>query len=77
MSTLKHVCTCPFLVRAARRRWAGSADRRDHDNLGLTFGYKSTASEKAPDDLQLDVFMISLVYGWHPLIEGSKRLKGE
>jgi hypothetical protein len=48
-----------------------------NDNLGLTFSYKSTASDKAPDDLQMDVFMISLVSGWHPLIEGSKRLQSE
>jgi hypothetical protein len=48
-----------------------------NDNLGLTFGYKSTANDSAPDDLQMDVFMISLVYGWHPIIEGSKRLQGE
>ena len=46
-------------------------------NLGLTFSYKSTASDNAPDDLQMDVFMISLVSGWHPIIEGSKRLKSE
>ena len=48
-----------------------------NDNVGLTFSYKSTASDNAPDDLQMDVFMISLVSGWHPLIEGSKRLKDE
>lgn len=48
-----------------------------NDNLGLTFSYKSTASDQAPDDLQLDVFMISLVSGWHPVIEGAKRLKSE
>ena len=48
-----------------------------NDNLGLTFGYKSTASDQAPDDLQMDVFMISLVSGWHPIIEGSKRLQSE
>ena len=48
-----------------------------NDNLGLTFSYKSTASDQAPDDLQMDVFMVSLVSGWHPLIEGSKRLKSE
>jgi hypothetical protein len=48
-----------------------------NDNLGLTFSYKSTASDNAPDDLQMDVFMISLVSGWHPLIEGSKRLQSE
>jgi len=48
-----------------------------NDNIGLTFSYKSTASDNAPDDLQMDVFMISLVSGWHPMIEGSKRLKSE
>jgi hypothetical protein len=48
-----------------------------NDNLGLTFSYKSTASDQAPDDLQMDVFMISLVSGWHQIIEGSKRLKSE
>ena len=48
-----------------------------NDNLGLTFSYKSTASDNAPDDLQMDVFMISLVSGWHPIIEGSKRLQSE
>ena len=48
-----------------------------NDNLGLTFSYKSTASDQAPDDLQMDVFMISLLSGWHPIIEGSKRLKSE
>jgi hypothetical protein len=48
-----------------------------NDNLGLTFGYKSTVSDQAPSDLKMDAFMISLVSGWHPLIEGSKRLKSE
>jgi hypothetical protein len=47
------------------------------DNLNLTFGYKSTVNDSDPGDLQMDSFMISLVYGWHPLLEGSKRLKGE
>ena len=35
------------------------------------------ASDQAPDDLQMDVFMISLVSGWHPTIEGAERLKSE
>jgi len=47
-----------------------------NDNLGLTFGYKSTVADSAPGDLQMDGFMISLVSGWHPIIEGSKRLHG-
>jgi outer membrane putative beta-barrel porin/alpha-amylase len=47
-----------------------------NDNLGLTAGYKSTVSDSAPSDLRMDNFTISLVYGWHSLIEGTKRLKG-
>jgi hypothetical protein len=48
-----------------------------NDNLNLTVGYKSTINDSAPTDLRMDGFMISLVYGWHPLIEGSRRLKEE
>jgi hypothetical protein len=46
-----------------------------NDNLGLTVGYKSTINDTAPQDLRLSQFTISLVYGWHPLIEGSRRTK--
>ena len=46
-----------------------------NDNMGLTVGYKSTVNDRAPDDLRMDGFMISLVYGWHPLVEGARRLK--
>jgi hypothetical protein len=46
-----------------------------NDNLGLTFGYKTTVNDNAPGDLRMDRFMVSLVVGWHPLIEGAKRLK--
>ncbi len=48
-----------------------------NSNLGLTFGYKSTVNDNGPGDLKMDGFMLSLVYAWHPLIEGSKRLKSE
>jgi hypothetical protein len=47
-----------------------------NDNLGLTVGYKSTFSDLDPGDLRMDNFTVSLVYGWHAIIEGSKRLKG-
>ena len=46
-------------------------------NLALTFGYKSTINDNGPGDLRMDGFMISLVYGWHPMIEGMRRLKSE
>jgi hypothetical protein len=48
-----------------------------NDNLGLTVGYKSTVNDFAPEKLRMDNFTVSLVYGWHPLIEGMKRLKSE
>jgi len=46
-----------------------------NDNLNLTVGYKSTVNDSAPGDLRMNGFMVSLVVGWHPLLEGSKRLK--
>jgi hypothetical protein len=48
-----------------------------NDNLNLTVGYKSTLNDSAPDALRMDAFMVTLVFGWHPLLEGSRRLKGE
>ena len=39
-------------------------------------GYKSTVNDSAPGDLQMDGFMISLVSGWHQIIEGARRLEG-
>jgi hypothetical protein len=48
-----------------------------NESLGLTFGYKSTVNDKAPEDLRMDGFMVSVLYGWHPLIEGVRRLGGE
>ena len=46
-----------------------------NENINLTFGYKSTINDDAADALKMDGFMVTLVYGWHPLIEGMKRLK--
>jgi len=46
-----------------------------NDNINLTVGYKTTLDDKAADDLKMDCFMVTFVYGWHPLLEGSKRLK--
>ena len=48
-----------------------------NDNLNLTVGYKSTVNDNGPTDLRMDGFMLTLVYGWHPIIEGMKRLKSE
>jgi hypothetical protein len=48
-----------------------------NDNLQLTTGYMATINDSEADDLRLDGFRISLVFGWHPLIEGMGRLGGE
>jgi len=48
-----------------------------NENLNLTVGYKSTVNDSDPGDLTMDAFMVTLVYGWHPLLEGSRRLKGD
>jgi hypothetical protein len=48
-----------------------------NENLNLTFGYKSTLNDEAPDDLRMDNFMVTLVFGWHPLLEGARRLHSE
>jgi len=48
-----------------------------NENLNLTFGYMSTLNDNAPDDLRMNKFMVTLVYGWHPMVEGMRRLKGE
>ena len=45
-----------------------------NDSLMLTTGYTATVGGGS-EDLDLGVFRINLVYGWHPLIEGLKRLE--
>jgi hypothetical protein len=46
-----------------------------NDNMQLTASYCSTVNDKNPEDLKMDGFRITIIYGWHPLIEGMKRLK--
>jgi len=48
-----------------------------NQNLNLTVGYKSTVNDSAPTDMRMDGFMVTLVFGWHPIIEGMRRLKSE
>ena len=48
---------------------------RLNDNLNFTFGYKSTINDSGAGDLRMGSVMVSLVYGWHSLLEGARRLK--
>lgn len=45
-----------------------------NDNMQLNISYLSTVNDKEPEDLKMDGFRITLLYGWHPLIEGMHRL---
>ena len=45
-----------------------------NENTQLTVGYGSTLNDANPTDLRLNQFRVSLTFGWHPLIEGIKRL---
>ena len=47
-----------------------------NENLQLTTGYIASVNDDAPTDLRMDSFKVSLVFGWHPLIEGMNRLGG-
>ena len=45
-----------------------------NENIQLTAGYMTSINDSEVTDLQMDGFKLSLVFGWHPLIEGMKRL---
>jgi hypothetical protein len=45
-----------------------------NDNLQLTVSYSSTVNDKDSEDLKMDGFRVTLLYGWHKLIEGMRRL---
>jgi len=42
--------------------------------MQLTLSYSSTVNDKNPEDLKMDGFRITFIYGWHKLIEGMRRL---
>jgi Putative MetA-pathway of phenol degradation len=48
-----------------------------NENMQLNISYTSTLNDSAPEDLKMDGFRITLLCGWHPLVEGMRRLKGE
>jgi len=47
-----------------------------NDNAQLTVGYGATLGDNKPEDLRLSQFRVTLIYGWHSLVEGVKRLGG-
>ena len=55
----------------------GTLGYQVNDNMQLTISYMSTFNDPALEDLKMDGFTIKLIYGWHRLIEGINRLKGD
>lgn len=45
-----------------------------NDNMQLTLSYLATINDSKPEDLKMDGFRVTLLFGWHPLVEGMKRL---
>ncbi len=45
-----------------------------NQGMQLTLGYQTALNGNDPDDLDMSVFTISLVAGWHSLLEGMRRL---
>jgi hypothetical protein len=54
----------------------GTIGYQINDNLQLTVSYCSTVNDNDSEDLKMDGFRVTLLYGWHEIIEGMRRLKG-
>ncbi len=52
----------------------GTLGYQVNDNMQFTFSYLSTINDNDAEDLKMDGFRITILYGWHPLIEGMQRL---
>ncbi len=48
-----------------------------NDHTQLTLGYMATVGDDEPGDLNMDRVQVSLIFGWHKLIEGMQRIGGE
>ena len=43
-----------------------------NEHVQLTGGYLATVNDDEPTDLRMDGFKVSLLFGWHPLVEGDE-----
>ena len=48
-----------------------------NENLQFTTAYAASINDSDPTDLRMDTFMMTLMFGWHPLIDGMNRLASE
>jgi hypothetical protein len=54
----------------------GTLGYQINDNMQLALSYNTTVNDNDAEDLKMDGFRVTLLYGWHKLIEGMHRLKG-
>jgi hypothetical protein len=55
----------------------GTLGYKINDNMQLNISYSTIVNDKNAEDLKMDGFRVTLIYGWHELIEGMRRLNGE
>lgn len=55
----------------------GTLGYQVNDNMQLTLSYNTTINDSDAEDLKMDGFRVTFLYGWHNLIEGMHRLKEE
>jgi hypothetical protein len=55
----------------------GTLGYQINDNMQLTLSYNTTINDANADDLKMDGFRVTFLYGWHKLVEGMRRLKEE
>lgn len=55
----------------------GTMGYKVNENMQLTLSYSSTVNDQEPEDLNIDGFRFTLIYGWHQMVEGMRRLKQE
>jgi hypothetical protein len=53
----------------------GTLGYQINDNMELSVSYMPTLNGSDPEELNMDVFRVTIIYGWHKLVEGMKRLK--
>ena len=53
----------------------GTIGYQINDNLMLNISYSSTVNDNNSEDLKMDGFRVTLLYGWQAMVEGMKRLK--
>jgi hypothetical protein len=54
----------------------GTIGYQVNENMQLNISYSSTINDSQPEDLSMDGFRFTVMYGWHKLVEGMRRLKG-